>query len=65
MPKARRFPQGRKFERLVKAVEIALAYSKSPLVTWRGDEAVLDIRLLRVPRIVTRWVDGEFVAEIR
>ncbi len=63
--KVRRFPPERREERLEKAIKLALIYSKDPIIRWLSkDEGVVDLSKLTSPKVRTRWVDGELVAEI-
>jgi len=63
--KIRRFPPEKVEERLQKAIELAIIYSKYPIIRWVSkDEGVVDISKLRSVRIKVRWVNGELVAEI-
>lgn len=63
--KIRRFPPEKVEERLQKAIELAIIYSKYPIIRWVSkDEGVVDISKLRSVRIKVRWVNGELIAEI-
>jgi len=60
-PKVRRFGE-RKEERIKRAIELASAYSKSPLIVWRGDELVYAGRA--EPRVKLEWSGEELVAVV-
>ncbi len=63
--KVRRFSPERVEDRLHKAIELAIIYSKYPIIKWISrEEGVVDLSGMRSERVKVRWVNGELVAEI-
>ncbi len=60
--RARRFSDSRREERLLRALDLAIVYSRDPILRWASSEEVEYVGAGE-KRVRIRWADGELAAE--